>query len=149
MYYDDDDNDEGGELEKMTIQIKDVCDEIKSTLDTEFESDKNVSAMDILREEIKGAVLKHEKETNVLNQKLDNLTKLVQYLINKDKDADKSESIASTEETKSTKFDYLPSIYDLKPQLFSPSKTLEERLGKSLGRTGHRGSPIKQNQYIP
>lgn len=127
----------------MTIQIKEVVDGIQDTLDNKFEDDRSTVALESMRNEIQQVVQRHKESINLLNNKLDHLTNLVQYIIEKDKQGkqerhEKPESIASTVDSK--KNDFLPSIYQLKPQLFS--MTLEERLDKTIEkRSASRGPP--------
>lgn len=129
VYYDDDDNDESGELEKMTIQIKEVVDEIKENLDERWSAmegsnnggnnnnntGSSVSSGDEFNERLKEALSKHEKDMKSMHNKIDELTNLVQYLVNKDEITDQAEVDGAN------KFTTLPSIFDLKPEMFTRS----------------------------
>lgn len=113
----------------MTIQIKEVVDEIKENLDERWSAmegsnncgnnnnntGSSVSSGDEFNERLKEALSKHEKDMKSMHNKIDELTNLVQYLVNKDEITDQAEVDGAN------KFTTLPSIFDLKPEMFTRS----------------------------
>ena len=127
----------------MTIQIKEVVDEIQETL-TENLTHKS-SSNDVIQnasinnrqklsEKIENAIHEQKYELMTMNQKIDDLSKLVQSLIqSKQLDEENTNSNQSNESvTEETRRTTLPSIYELKPNIFSRGSSLiEERTGKT------------------
>lgn len=121
MYYDDDDTEESGELEKMTIQIKDVVDEIQEKLDDNFNSSNRTcdtvqNTLVKINEKIDRAIVRQRDEIIQLNHKIDMLSTMVQSLMKMNQSqAEAGNSSQPEEKAKLTK---LPEIYELKPDIF-------------------------------
>ena len=121
VYYDDDDTEESGELEKMTIQIKDVVDEIQEKLDDNFNSSNGTcdtvqNTLVKINEKIDRAIVKQRDEIIQLNHKIDMLSSMVQSLMKMNQSqAEAGNSSQPEEKAKLTK---LPEIYELKPDIF-------------------------------
>ncbi|XP_065663977.1 transient receptor potential channel pyrexia isoform X2 [Hydra vulgaris] len=109
-YYDDD-TEEGGELEKMTIQIKDVVDEIKSQLDEETSNKTSVSKSKQYSQLV-SLLMEQQSSISELTNKVNNLTRVLERWV----DHQSGNERLKDQERKTLKT--LPSIYELKPNLF-------------------------------
>jgi len=144
LYYDDDDNEEEGELQKVTIQIKQVVDEILEELEQKLPEPQTGAAsaaynqpteslpqIDEFLVHFKQQATKYETEMRAMNQKLDRLTNMVTllvgdnkrlaHLLNKSdidgKHADGDANLKTSADNEPMQ--RLPSIYDLKPSMFN------------------------------
>ena len=124
MYYDDDDNQEEGELQKVTIQIKQVVDEIREEIEEKLPSVETINQVqsqglqkfDEMSVQFNQQAIKYEQEIKTMNAKIDRLTDLVTLMLGgRDKAATLlRESNEGGSETRQK----LPSIFDLKPGRF-------------------------------
>ena len=126
MYYDDDDNEGEEGLQKVTIQIKQVVDEIREEIEerlpsSQFPKSKKDGGQSELIALLNEQAFKFESELSNTNAKLDRLTELmtlvlggrekVSLLLNKGGNKGGDNEAGSENRT-------LPSIFDLKPNLF-------------------------------
>ena len=86
-YYDDDDSSEGGELEKMTIQIKEVVDEIDDNIKEALKEGgvrKSVeSEFTTMKELTMDAIKKQDRKLRQMDRKLEELNILMNELLNR------------------------------------------------------------------
>ena len=86
-YYDDDDTEDGGELEKMTFQIKEVVDGIDDDIKAAFQDGglrRSVEAeFQAMKEMVSDASKKQERKMRQVDRKLEELTVLVNELMNR------------------------------------------------------------------
>ena len=86
-YYDDDDSEESGELEKMTFQIKEVVDEIDENVKYGFREGgiKKCMAEEFttMKESTTTSIRKQERTIKQMDRKIDELTKLINELLNR------------------------------------------------------------------
>lgn len=129
LYYDDDDTEDGGELQKVTIQIKEVVDEIKEDLELQkieqHQANNNNNTLSSNAEQklnefytqFNTQAKKYEEDIKLLHNKIDNLTVLVSRTLPVSHRISKKEFETSNDPI--SHFEKLPSIYDLKPNMFS------------------------------
>ena len=105
----------------MTMQIKDVVDEIQEKLDDNFNSSNGTcdtvqNTLVKINEKIDRAIVKQRDEIIQLNHKIDMLSSMVQSLMKMNQSqAEAGNSSQPEEKAKLTK---LPEIYELKPDIF-------------------------------
>jgi len=134
LYYDDDDNQEEGELQKVTIQIKQVVDEIREEIEEKLPSAETINQMqsqglqkfDEMSVQFNQQALKYEQEIKTMNTKIDRLTDLVTLMLG---GSDKAAALwreskkGGTAESRRK----LPSIFDLKPGRFQQTPQDKEQ----------------------
>lgn len=133
VYYDDDDNEDEGQLEKMTIQIKEVVDNIEQTIEEKLltknnsEQNNQSNPSKQLVEKFENFIEKQKYDMKDINDKIDRLTGLVKYLIdekNEDNGSERNNEIAVPVEE--ARLRTLPSIYELQPKVFTRYESRHE-----------------------
>ena len=86
-YYDDDDSSEGGELEKMTIQIKEVVDDIDENIKEALKEGgvtKSIEAeFTTVKDLTLDAIKKQDRKLRQMDRKLEELSVLMNELLNR------------------------------------------------------------------
>lgn len=86
-YYDDDDSSEGGELEKMTIQIKEVVDDIDENIKSAFKEGGVRKSVEVEFQDLKDltseAMKKQDRKLRQMDRKIEELMVLMNELLNR------------------------------------------------------------------
>ena len=105
----------------MTIQIKEVVDEIQEKLEDNFNSSNGTcdtvqNTLVKISEKIDGAIVKQRDEIIQLNHKIDMLSSMVQSLMKVNQSQAKAGNSSQSEEK--AKLTKLPEIFELKRDIF-------------------------------